>query len=319
MEPKQKLIRIMPVFFKRIRQTLIFITLFSTLSLSAQYQYSSTDDNLTSKYLDKKKFFAFGICIGMGMKSINYEIDDLTDYRIYSSLFGPVMAFGPSMYWNFTKFISLNLNPTFEMMPADDAELSAYIPLNLVIYPVEKLGLNAGGGFGGPTSGNPGLLLNFGLQYFINNYIYFSLTHFRNTVVLSNRWGKYGTQKSGSTMFNFCVVFGGIKQKNPDYRDSYDKYYDKPYQEPYIEEVKPVIHDYSDYSDGRLKELLEDYLQKEDYENAKYVQEELDKRNIGSEYDSLSIDELKKLLEEALSAEDYEKAAVIQGIIDKKN
>ncbi len=92
------------------------------------------------------------------------------------------------------------------------------------------------------------------------------------------------------------------------------------YRPPVVtEEAKPVKPDYSEYSNGRLNELLEEFLKKEDYENAKFVQEELDKRNIGSEYENMSLDKLKKLLEEALSVEDYEKAAVIQRIIDEKN
>lgn len=115
--------------------------------------------------------------------------------------------------------------------------------------------------------------------------------------------------------YNIVVKEKNLKEKKEKKEKSKAQSNEPFYDVPAYEEAKP---DYSDYTDGRLHELLQQALNKEEYDKAEYLQQELDKRENLKKHSNMSKVDLQKLIDEAVADENYEKASELQEIMDKK-
>lgn len=282
----------------------------------------------------EKKFFNIGLGMAAGIKNMKYIYND-SYYDSFSHLYDENYEYSftdvvihpeISMFFNISEGFSFFLNPSIETMAWE--EMTLYLPLNAVIYPNRKFGIIAGTGLAiGNDITNEGALFNLGVLYHLNNNLTFSLIHYRYKYdwIENPSYSSIAHVKNRAFIFSFNYLFTGNRkvEKNKVKNDNF-----APNNTPSIENqniidkqknITPIEKkDYSEYSTVRLKELLEEAINAEDYTIAEQIQAELSKREAGKKYENMTIEQLNTELMNAIENEKYEEAEIIQNEINKR-
>lgn len=122
--------------------------------------------------------------------------------------------------------------------------------------------------------------------------------------------------KTSNSAFYFAYILKGKRKAKINANLIVQPNTPLPSREPIINR-EPTINT-ENLTDEQLQSLLQDALQKENYQLAEQYQKEVDKRKVAKEYANKTLPELNKMMNDAIKAEDYKKAEEIQKCIDKK-
>lgn len=199
-----------------MRRIFIYLLLAVSVALNGQTPQNDLYKENSDQVRNIKPFFNFGLGVGVGnLKTIipyhkirldYFDNTLLIDGETYNS-----MAFHPEieMFFNIRKKFSIFINPSLEFT---DEQSALITPINGVYFLKKNIGILLGGGIVAPEDITvaSGRDLNLGLMFYLNDYLSFSLIHYR--------YGYYGLSYPDDKIKNRAIILSFNHLLNSRYK-----------------------------------------------------------------------------------------------------